>query len=116
MRRVHLPRDDCVENKRPMSSDPRYHEELVKALQINVKICIDTQEILNITHIGSALFAIKQTIAKTAELMSRLVSESMCKGISPSTEVLDTSGGANPAPLLAKIPLTSMDFLMLGPD
>jgi len=53
-----------------MSGDPRCHEELIKALQINVKICIDTQQILNITHTGSTPFAIKQTVAKTAELMA----------------------------------------------
>ncbi len=45
-----------------------------------------------------------------------LASASMCTGMSPSTEILNTSGDADHAPVLAKIPLTCMKFLKLGPD
>jgi len=45
-----------------------------------------------------------------------LISESMCTGMSSSIELLDTSGDADHAPVLAKIPLTCMKFFKPGPD
>ena len=45
-----------------------------------------------------------------------LVSESMCKGMAAHTEVLNTSGNADHAPVLARISLTCMKFLKPGPD
>ncbi len=45
-----------------------------------------------------------------------LVSESMCTGMAAHTEVLKTSGDADHAPLLARMPLTCMKFLKPGPD
>ena len=36
--------------------------------------------------------------------------------MAPSTEVLNTSGDADHAPILARIPLTCMKFLKPGPD
>ncbi len=45
-----------------------------------------------------------------------LISETMCTKMAPSTEVLDTSGDADHAPILAKISLTCMKFFKPGPD
>ncbi len=45
-----------------------------------------------------------------------LISESMCTGMAAHTEVLNTSGNADHAPILARIPLTCMKFLKPGPD
>ena len=44
-----------------------------------------------------------------------LVSEFMCTGMAAHTEVLNTSGDADHAPILARIPLTCMKFLKPGP-
>ena len=40
----------------------------------------------------------------------------MCTDMTASTEVLNTSGDADHAPLLARIPLTCIKFLKPGPD
>jgi len=44
------------------------------------------------------------------------MSESMCTEIAPSIEVLNTSGDADHAPILAQISLTCMNFFKPGPD
>ena len=45
-----------------------------------------------------------------------LISKTMCTKMPPSTEVLDTSGDADHAPILARISLTCMRFFKPGPD
>ena len=45
-----------------------------------------------------------------------LVSESMRTDMAAHTEVLNASGDADHAPILARIPLTCMKFLKPGPD
>ena len=45
-----------------------------------------------------------------------LASESMCTDMAASTEGLNTSGDADHAPILARIPLTCMKLLKPGPD
>ncbi len=45
-----------------------------------------------------------------------LISESMCTGMSSSTPILDKSGDADHATILAKISLACNNFLEPGPD
>ena len=45
-----------------------------------------------------------------------VISESMCTEMAPSTEVLNTSGDADHAPILAKISITCANFFKPDPD
>jgi len=54
--------------------------------------------------------------SQDSRIDDKLISESMCTGISSSMEILDTSGDADHAPVLAEIPLTCMKCLKPGPD
>ncbi len=77
------------------------------------RLYVFTEQNLTDNHTGNTLFAIERTAAKTNDIF---LSDSMCTEVLPSTEILNTSGDADHAPVLARLPLTCMNFLKPGPD
>ncbi len=84
------------------------HQNFVKAL------CLHTQQ--NLTDHTGYTFCHRTDSSQDSRIDDIFISESMCTEVLPSTENLNTSGDADHASVLAKLPLTCMNFLKPGPD
>jgi len=85
------------------------HQNFVKA------VCLHTTESDRQPH-RQYTFRHTTECSQDSRIDDILISESMCTEVLPSTEILNTSGDADHAPVLAKLPLTCMNFVKPGPD
>jgi hypothetical protein len=86
------------------------HQNFVKAL------CLHTTQPDRQPH-RQYTFRHRTDGSQDSRINDKLMSESMCTELLPSTEVLNTSGDAGHAPVLAKLPLTCMNFhCLVSPD